>query len=300
MVARRTSELFSLGRDILSSTVSAGQSTILLQTGDAVAGEVEDNNVELYQQAGLWSRPAKATPGLPACQGVMIRDGGRDVCIAQRDTRANNIYGNLGAGETCVGASTGPNTTAPQTWARTVYKGNGSINHLTTDSAGNTMLNRLTPTEWRFFAPWGTQLHDSTGYHVRTWHGAKLDLGGLGLPSPFNSLGLNSTATLTADVITLDAAILHMGRDSGDSGHIAKYEPLLAKLAAIEANLSAINTAIQALALATAAAGFAPSANPIVGLVTVPGTVTFNLAAATSAAVAIAQDLLIAARSTVS
>jgi hypothetical protein len=278
MAAPTLSELFSIGRDILSTTISLAKSTILAQTGDAITGEVEADDVEWYQHTGFWSRPAKATPGAPACQGVIIRGGGRDSCVASRDVRCNNIYGNLAPGETAVGASTGQNASAPQTWARTVYKADGSANTVTTDSAGNTMVSRLTPVEWRMFAPWGWQLHDSTGYHVRTWHGAKLDLGGLGLPAPFDIY--KSSATLSADIVTIDAAVLSLGRDGGNSQPATLSTTLLAFIAQQSAALNALQIAVQAVATALT------PATPVSGLAGVGATLGTTLASTMVPAVA--------------
>jgi hypothetical protein len=121
-------QMFDVGRDILVTYLNAATNVILAQTGDSTGSVPDADAAEWWQHTGFWSRPALPTQGGSSCQGLIIKRGDRDVIYASRDTRNSSIYGKLGDGETCVGASTGQ--------ARTIYKSDGSIHHVTT--VGNT------------------------------------------------------------------------------------------------------------------------------------------------------------------
>lgn len=94
-----------IGVDVLSTQRDPDTGLLLAQTGDVGAEEVDADNVEIWQQPGIVSRPAKAVPGKNACQAVIIRETGHDVCVAMRDARGQEIAGSLKEGETCVYAS---------------------------------------------------------------------------------------------------------------------------------------------------------------------------------------------------
>jgi hypothetical protein len=121
-------QMFDVGKDILVTYLNAETNVILAQIGDSTASVPDADAAEWWQHTGFWSRPALPTQGGASCQGLIIKRGDRDVVYATRDTRNSSIYGKLADGETCVGASTGQ--------ARTFYKADGSIQHVT--SVGNT------------------------------------------------------------------------------------------------------------------------------------------------------------------
>lgn len=116
-----------VGVDILSTTRDEGTKTITAQIGDVVGEEVDADNAEIWQQPGLASRPSKAEPKKAACQAVVIRETGHDVCIAMRDVRGQEIAGNLKEGETCVYSGGADN----KAQARSLWKADGSISHVT-------------------------------------------------------------------------------------------------------------------------------------------------------------------------
>jgi hypothetical protein len=237
------SYFFDVGKDVLFSGLDKQTGTILCQTGDATNQVADSDSSELWQQPGFWSLPAAPTKAKPSCQTICLKRSDRDLIIGTRDLRSSAIYGNLQPGETCVGSS----STASQ--ARSVYKLDGSISHATTDSNlsnGNLVIRRLTPKEDRFWSPWGSALHDNTGWHLRTWHGSKIDVGGLGLPAPFGAF--SSSITMSADMINVDAALLSLGRDAGFTQAVVQALPLQVNLAALVTALSAIEASIDGLA----------------------------------------------------
>lgn len=131
MASPSLSGIFQVGIDILKSKVSAVTKAILVQTGDVGNESSEADNVEWWQHAGFVSLPSDPRAKQAACQGVVIRRGDHDVCIASRDLRGLELAGQLKPGETCVygGGSDGG------AQGRMLIKRNGSINLYT--RAGN-------------------------------------------------------------------------------------------------------------------------------------------------------------------
>lgn len=240
-------QLFDLGVDVLVTSLSKATGVVSAQLGDSTAGVPDSDNAEWWQHAGFASRAAPPTQNGSSCQGLVLKCSDRDVVFASRDTRASQIYGNLAPGETCCYATTGQ--------AYAAFKADGSARLATTDdntTNGNTILFGISPVaqsgspggEMRFYAPWGGQWHDSTGWHLRTFHGVKVDAGGVVLPSPIGLSG--STLTLSADVVALDAAMLVLGRNNGTAQALLQALPS-------QAILASLATATEALAAAVAA-----------------------------------------------
>jgi hypothetical protein len=118
------SGLFQVGIDILKSKISAVTKAVLVQTGDVANESPEADNVEWWQHAGFVSLPSDPKAKQAACQGVIIRRGDHDVCIASRDLRGLELAGQLKTGETCLygGGSDG------KAQGRMLIKQNGSVN----------------------------------------------------------------------------------------------------------------------------------------------------------------------------
>ena len=194
--------------------------------------------------------PPRGTRVIVASPHPFSRNGG-SVIIAALNPNPN-LVGNIKAGETNVAASMGV--------GRLMLKANGAVALSTKDNnktAGNDVFRQISPTEDRFFSPWGSVLQDATGWHLRTWHGAKVDVGGLGLPAPFSSLGLNSSFMVSADMINIDAALLSLGRDAGFTQAVVQALPLQAVMTLVAASLTAIGASLAALGNAGAAAAIA-------------------------------------------
>jgi hypothetical protein len=132
MAAPTIADMFQVGVDILHTTVTSLTKKIVAQTGSVVGKTTDADGVEWWQQVGFASRPAKPAAGSAAAQGIVMRQGGIDACIASQDVRGLTIYGNLADGETCVyaGGSDGNGQ------ARALFKADGSINLYT--RKGNT------------------------------------------------------------------------------------------------------------------------------------------------------------------
>jgi len=253
-------QLLDFGLDVLATTIDKATGVLSAQTGNSTTSTPDADAAEWWQHAGFASRPASPTQGASSCQALAFKRGDRDVIFASRDTRVTGIYGNLADGETAVYASGAQGIT--------LHKADGSVRALTTDdntATGNSVFAGISPYyqtangpatggEWRVYAPWGGQWQDQTGFHLRTWHGVKIDAGGLNLPAPLPS---GSTYMLSADIVHIDAAMLALGRDNGTGQALVQALPL-------QGILSAIQTLLAAIAATPAAVGTAPAANPAV------------------------------------
>lgn len=129
--------LFDFSADILNSSFSSN-GTLLLQTGDVVAGQVTSALAEVWFPPGYLARPAKAQPGTDSAQGLAIIRGDQDVVFAFRDLRANPLQETLGFGETQLYAG-GPNNSG----ISKIVLNNDGNNQKVTVTCGNTIIEVL-------------------------------------------------------------------------------------------------------------------------------------------------------------
>jgi hypothetical protein len=240
MAAPDLSGLIQVGYAILATTVSKATSKILVQLGD-MRGATDTDNAEWWQHIGFASRPSKAVKDKSAAQGVVVKGGDRDTCIASQDARGVELYGNLQDGETCVYAA-GPDGTAQ---GRALFKGDGSVTLYTTaDNTpdGLSVYFRVAPDGFEFVAPWGTLKFDGTGLHVLHASGASIDLGGLYNIPGFDQPPLN---TLTS-YVTLQAGTIN-SKSSAQSFGVGTPTPLAGSVAVLQA-IAGLQAQIAALA----------------------------------------------------
>ncbi len=255
------SQFFDVGKDALVSTIDPTTGVILVQSGTATDATADTDSSEMWGPAGYYGLPASPTAGQPSCQLYVQKRSDIDGVLGTRDVRDAYVYGNLKPGERAV-------VGGYPTQGQLLIRNDGSVTLLTTDSntaQGNLVYHRVTPTEDRFFAPWGSYWSDASGFHVRTWHGAKLDMTGLGLPAPFNTV--NSVITLTADLIELDGAV-KLGRDAGTTQQVVQALPLQVALAPVITALTDIQNTL---------AGIATMIGTFTGVGAFPGLVPFGL-----------------------
>jgi len=134
-------DVFRIGLHVLKTTISGTAKTVLAQLGNvAGAGVPESDTAEWWQHDGFMSLPPTATPGASASETVTISRGGRDVVIASRDLRGQQLAGSMQPGETCLYAAGADG----KGQSRILLKANGSINLYTrkgnTDSGGGLAL----------------------------------------------------------------------------------------------------------------------------------------------------------------
>ena len=157
--------------DVLGSTRDAVTGTVTLQLGQHDVEVPTSQEAELWTPFGFLCIPAGPTPRVAAAQVLCVIDSARDMCFAGRDARGQALYGALMPGETCVYAPTG--------MARTLYKADGSITHLTTSdntSGGTTITSIQSPTGFSWVTPWGTMTLDAKGFTVITSGGASFQV----------------------------------------------------------------------------------------------------------------------------
>lgn len=200
--------------------------------------------------------PPRGTRVLVASPHPFSRNGGSVIIAA--DNASPSLVGNIKAGDTNVAASQGV--------ARLMMKGDGRVALATKDTnkiAGNDVFTQVSPTEERFWSPWGSRLHDATGFHLRTWHGAKFDMGGFSLPAPFPSVG--STAMLSVDMMNLDVAILSLGRDIGFTQAVVQAQPLQVTMTLVATALTNIAASLATLGQPAAGVAVAVAALALIG-----------------------------------
>lgn len=271
--SRVVGQVFDIGVDILCTTVDPATGVLSGQTGDSTTQTPDSDKSEWWQHTGFTSRPATPSVGNASCQGIVLKQNDRDQIIATRDTRGTAILGNLADGETCVYAS--------GSQARTVYKTDGSITSVTTDDntpTGNSVFIRVDPKAISAFSPLVDFTGDAMGWRFTTWQGARFTMTGLGLPAPFNALGLNSSIDLSADTITLDAAVLQLGRTTLPGAlaqAVVQAVPLQATLTLVATALANVSTVLSNLSgvftsgIVTGTCAAAPG--PIVATASFPG-----------------------------
>jgi hypothetical protein len=215
-----TGDFLQVGIDILNTYLGASETsptgTILAQTGDVLKQFTDCDQADWWQHVGFASRPSNVTAGKAACQGVAFRASDRDVVICSRDTRTNQIYGNLGPGETCLFGAGADG----ESQGRVIVKDDGSVTLATTDdntSAGNMTYLRIHPTKGlTFVAPWGSIVFDEAGLRIKHDTGFSATAGGIGgLPG-----GLSSYFKISAALTTVEGSTVFLGAG------LAGYSPV--------------------------------------------------------------------------
>jgi hypothetical protein len=149
--------------DVLGTERDETTGTLLAQLGDVQGEQATSQAAEIWQPNGFASRPAAPTAGKAAAQAVVLQSGGRDVCVAMRDIRAQAMYGSLEAGDTAVYATDG--------MARALFKADGSVTLLTTTDntdTGTTVSLRISGDGFVFSAPWGGFAFTAEGFQAFT------------------------------------------------------------------------------------------------------------------------------------
>jgi hypothetical protein len=197
-----------------SSTPGNNVNSIKLNLGVGYTGESYTQDALLFNSPGITSVPLGPgtfnTSGIfvgsntsPfSTQAVSVVRNDQHIVLGVRDTRTQFTAGNLEPGETAVYAT--------GSTARTVYKNDGSITHLTTSDDGKSAIyQQLSPTGWTLFMPFGKIVFDATGFHMSLASGAQFHMGGLNAPGPLS--GLSSFISMSAGMISLPAATVNLG-----------------------------------------------------------------------------------------
>lgn len=121
----------------------------------------------------------------------------------------------------------------------------GSISLATTDDGtfdGRSIFLRVLPTGLVFSFPFGRLTFDATGFHVLHSSGARIDLGAIGgMPAPLDAL--NSYATLSARMVSLQGSATSLGTDAGLTNQTA-VAALLVEIGLLRAALASLGAVI--------------------------------------------------------
>ena len=203
--------------------------SVNIHLGNSASGETYTKSAMMFSPPGIMSIPLPpgsidgsgnfnaASTSLNAAQALAFVNNDQYVVFATRDTRTQFATGNLKAGETSV--------YAPGSSARTTYKLDGSVNHITQTSDGSQVYLQVSPTALSFFAPWGRLVFDATGFHLATSSGATFDLGAMNGPLA------GSYASLTAGTVSIPASTVLLGTP-GLSGYQQAVYPITGPLVA--------------------------------------------------------------------
>jgi len=146
---------------------------------------------------------------------------------------------------------------------------------------GQTIQWKSSPTGRLYSAPWGKETFDNTGYHLRAFSGARLDLGGVaGMPAPLDALG--SYANLQAAAIRLTATLTSIGPAGVPADAVAKATPTLIALQTILPVLNLLATPAVSFVAPPGGGPCTPTPALIAAIATAVATLTGSTAAVPS------------------
>lgn len=206
---------------------------------------------ELSSVDGSQSRPLDPDES-GHCQAYYRFDGARGYATLANDPRTQGLLPQCQKGEKFLFGPSG---------AFIRFKADGSISIFTTDdntTNGRSVFLTVAPTGLLFNFPYGKLAFDSTGFHVLTNSGARLDLGAIAAPAPLNAL--SSYATLSAAMVHVNGSAVSVGPAAGVSAPVARSDATLVALQALATGLEGLSAALTAIAGLTTSPGAAGAA----------------------------------------
>ncbi len=115
--------------DVISSELKGEKNALMYSVGN-LADKEAAFEAEYWGTPGIACRPAKANPDAASgtAQALSVNSSGNNIILAMRDLRTNEMFGQLGEGETAVYCSH---------QGRMLLKDDGSINLFTTEGNVN-------------------------------------------------------------------------------------------------------------------------------------------------------------------
>lgn len=142
----------------------------------------------------------------------------------------------------------------------TRHRADGAICQVTTDKGGDpsgqTIETRTSPTGHLRYGPWGREVFDASGYRITHAGGARFSLGYAGGMLP----GLSSTATLAADMVSLNGTLVVIGPTAASPVPVAKAQPLVTILGQVATALTSIQAAFGTITPGPTSTGGGPAA----------------------------------------
>lgn len=157
-----------VGVDILNTEIDEETNSIAAQTGDVRSEQTDSDRTYWFQHVGFKSRPSAPAAGQSAAQGVMLLDGSHNAIIASNDSRGQDLYGNMGPGETCLYAAGEDGGSQ----GRILLKDDGSVNIMTTHDntpSGQTTGIFVAPESIKMICRWGMIVIDEDGINISTF-----------------------------------------------------------------------------------------------------------------------------------
>lgn len=199
--------------------------------GEGLSGTVD---YEHHSPYGLMSRPldpdtdAAGNPSpAGACTVLFAKEGGRGHAWALNDPRVIPKIPKLQKGETVIYAGIGQFVRLDK---------DGAISLFTTDDGttdGKSVYLQVARDALRFFSPWGTIVFDKTGFHLRTYSGGRIDLGGIGgVPL------VSSYATIQAQCVNIEGGMVAIGAQ-GATTPLALAQPVIDAITALATAVAA-------------------------------------------------------------
>lgn len=202
--------------------------------------------IEQHHPFGFKSRAADPDADGTGCQLHTAYEGSRQHAWLSHDPRMAGKIPNIAKGESLQYGFAG-------NFVRCHL--DGAISMMTTDKGGDpsgqSVYQRVTPTEFMRLAPWGSEKFSERGYHLITHSGARLDIGGVGGVPVVGSYFAVRAGMATFNV---NAATFGIGAEPlvKVSGIVALIEALITAFGTITAGSSTTGGAPAAASLAAA------------------------------------------------
>lgn len=211
---------------------------------------------EAYHPLGFVAVPMDAdldptgTIVVNGCTVLRFDEADRVYTMALTDPRAMKNLPNWNKGDGAMYAPSGYGN-----FIRCSY--DGTLQAKTADANGLDIYLTISP-DWSsgrtFYAPWGTEKFDQTGWHLRTQWGAAVDVGGFSDGGPLAALGMTSSFKVRAAMASLEAQVVKLGPGSGQTP-VALAAPLAqlisSVIGAVQIIIDAANDIAQGAAAAT-------------------------------------------------
>lgn len=151
--------------NILNTSLSDGDNTILAQLGDVINNQSYYNDAQWMQHVGFASLPPVAVAGQSASEAMIYHTTERDYVFASRDYNSQNKYGSLQPGETCLyGAGTDG-----KAQGKCLINKDGQIILSTTTTntdSGQPVSFSVKPDSVSINTPWGSLVFSQSGIYL--------------------------------------------------------------------------------------------------------------------------------------
>lgn len=227
--------------NVATTTIDADGFELSQHDADGEQGSLP---FEAHHPFGVWGRPF---------DGVTGTDG--QVDASQSGDQLIFYIGGIGHALKLGDPRVIPNVPAPAPGETVLYGSagcfgrfhvDGSVSIATTDSGGDsggqTVAQRVTPSSFERYAPWGRETFDAMSYRVAHAGGSKLTLGYVSGPGPLQ--GGQSYARVQAQIVEINGSMVSIGPSGVPAQPVVQAQPLQTILTSISTALLAIQTGV--------------------------------------------------------